>query len=71
MKKKLMALVWSFKGADTELEEERKNKKEKKLEEKTKKEKEKKMIVDAKPKMCLVHTLSHPIGDVKTFQTPS
>jgi hypothetical protein len=42
MKKKLMALVWSFKGADTELEEERKNKKEKKLEEKTKKEKEKK-----------------------------
>jgi len=30
MKKKLMALVWNFKGADTELEEERKNKKEKK-----------------------------------------
>jgi hypothetical protein len=29
MKKKLMALVWNFKGADTKLEEERKNKKEK------------------------------------------
>jgi len=42
MKKKLMALVWNFKGADTELEEERKNKKEKKIEEETKKEKEKK-----------------------------
>jgi len=31
MKKKLMALVWSFKRANTELEEERKNKKEKKI----------------------------------------
>ena len=37
-----MALVWNFKGASTELEQERKNKKERKLEEETKKEKAKK-----------------------------
>ena len=60
----------SFKRANTKLEEERKNKKEKKIRRGDKEGKGKKKMVDgAKPKTCLVHTLSHPIGDIKTFQT--